>query len=245
MSLFEELKDQIRRVMLGQGRTFCQKRRHSRILCSIPVILSRGRSAIRGKVLDLSLEGARVEASGGKAPVRAGESLVMSLAKASLGEREGETVVHVRWVRKAAQGWEIGLHLPEATAQSWVPRLLSECGLAQEAFQTRRSQARKPLRQKGSVTLGASQVVGVDLVDLSLGGAAVVSPKALARFLPLRLDLTLAGKPVQLAAQVAHVRQHGEPKALENRLWMCGLRFQDLTREQADLLGRHLVGRKA
>jgi c-di-GMP-binding flagellar brake protein YcgR len=243
MGLFEDLKGQIRRVILGQGRSFSQKRRHSRILCAIPVVLvGDNTSTLRGRVLDLSLEGARVEVAGlGKAPLKVGQSLVMSLAKANLGEREGEAPVRVRWVRKSTQGWEVGLHLQEVQAQSWVPRLLSECGLSEEAFLTRRSQARKPLQQKGRVLLGGNHTVPVDLIDLSLGGASVVSAKALARFLPVRLDLELAGKPISFSAQVAYVRPHSEPRANADRLWLCGLRFEDLNQAQAYLLGRELV----
>ena len=242
MGLFEDLKGQIRRVMLGQGRSFSQKRRHSRVLCAIPVVLVGDKSTIRGKVLDLSLEGARVEVAGlGKAPLKAGQSLFMSLAKASLGEREGEAAVRVRWVRQSTQGWEVGLHLQGVQTQSWVPRLLSECGLSEEAFLTRRAQARKPLKQKGRVILGGNHVVPVDLIDLSLGGASVVSTKALARFMPVRLELELAGKTISFSAQVAYVRLHSEPRANADRLWLCGLRFEDLSQAQADLLGRELV----
>jgi len=125
--------------------------------------------------------------------------------------------------------------------QSWVPRLLSHCGLSSEAFHTRRGQARKALQARARIRLGSSQVVGVDLVDLSIGGAAVVSGKALARFLPVLLELALSGQTVRLSAQVAHVRLYSTPKANEDRLWLCGLRFDNLSREEADLLGRHLI----
>lgn len=242
MGLFEDLKGQIRRVMLGQGANFSQRRRHSRIVCAIPVVLSTGKISSRGKVLDLSLEGARVELGGDKAPFKVGQNLQMSLAQASLGEREGEAEARVRWVRKGLRGWETGLSLPESGRHSWVPRLLSQCGLAREAFHTRRIQARKALQARARVTLGSSQVFAVDLVDLSMGGAAVVSSKALARFLPVRLELTLAGKLTALSAQVAHVRLYSEPKGQQQeRLWLCGLRFDHLERAEADLLGRHLV----
>lgn len=241
MGSFEDLKGQIRRVMLGQGSSFSQKRRHSRIVCAIPVVLSSGKTAWRGRVLDLSLEGARVELAGGKAPFKVGQSLDMSLAQASLGEREGEAQARVRWLRKGARGWEAGLSLPQMGGQSWVPRLLSHCGLSSEAFHTRRGQARKALQARARIRLGSSQVVGVDLVDLSIGGAAVVSGKALARFLPVLLELALSGQTVRLSAQVAHVRLYSTPKANEYRLWLCGLRFDNLSREEADLLGRHLI----
>jgi c-di-GMP-binding flagellar brake protein YcgR len=250
MSLLKALQGQIRRVMLGQGQSFSQKRRHSRIVCSIPVQLDADKSTLRGKVMDLSLEGARIEVPGDKTrrpkpPLKTGQTLVMSLAVANLGRScEGQAVARVRWVRQNQQGgWEVGLSLSQADANGWVPRLLSECGLGPEAFHTRRSQTRKPLQQKVRVTLGSSQVVSATMTELSMGGAAVLSHKALARFLPLRLSFEVAGKPVHIEAQVAHVRSAAETTGASERLWLCGLRFESLSREQADLVGRYLLGR--
>ena len=79
-----------------------------------------------------------------------------------------------------------------------------------------------------------------ELVDLSLGGAAIISEKAFARFVPIDLVMTLAGKSASLPAQVVHIRPTTADYR-EQREWLCGVRFGELTRDEGELVGRHLV----
>lgn len=243
MSFFEALKRHVHKILLGQGRDFAQQRRHSRILCSIPVELKRQSWSLQGRLVDLSLEGGRVQVAAEpnrlgicRPPLRRGQEIDMTVSKLSLGV--SSTPVTVRWTRPSTAGWDVGIHLHSGTG-GWIPRLLVEYGLAQDAFHTRRTEARTLVKQKIQVKLGGHQLFAASLVDLSLGGAAIVSEKAYARFVPLELVMELAGEPASLPAQVVHVRRVGdERKAAE---WMCGVRFQELTRDQGEQVGRHLV----
>jgi c-di-GMP-binding flagellar brake protein YcgR len=92
-----------------------------------------------------------------------------------------------------------------------------------------------------TIGLGVSQQFEGMMIDLSLGGAAVVSPKAFARFVPLKLMVKLAGKEVTLPAQVVHIRPYKEQDFHNGASWLCGLRFGELSRDEGELIGRHLV----
>lgn len=244
MSLFEALKRHVHKIVLGQGRDFAQQRRHSRILCSIPVELAAKKLSLPCRLVDLSLEGGRIQTVAEpnrlgicRPPLRQGQQLSMNLSKVSLGH--SSTEVTVRWVRPSTAGWDIGVQFHPGT-QGWIPRLLVEYGLSQDAFHTRRTEARTLVKQQMKVRLGVGQMFPVELVDLSLGGAAILSAKAFARFVPLELIVELAGKPTQLPAQVVHARTTAQARR-ESKEWLCGLRFGELTRDQGELVGRHLV----
>lgn len=244
MSFFDNIKRQVHKILLGQGRDFAQQRRHSRILCSIPVDLTRNKVQCSGRLVDLSLEGGRIQMAAMpnrlgicRPPLRRGQQLDMNVSKVTVGH--SETPVTVRWVRPSTMGWDVGIQLHSGT-HGWIPRLLMEFGLTQDAFHTRRTEARTALKQQIEVKLGVSQVFQAELVDLSLGGAAVLSEKALARFVPVELLLTLAGQSAKLPAQVVHARATAADFR-EQKEWLCGVRFGELTRDQGELVGRHLV----
>ncbi len=248
MPFLDELRRHIHRILLGEGRDFDQRRRHSRILCSIPVVLLQAGEGRKAVLVDLSLEGARVQMSAEpnrlgicRPPFRRGQELLMALAYGATGRPERQARVTVRWVRPGTKGWDVGVRLTPGGEQGWVPRLLSEYGLTQDAFQTRRTEARATVQQKLTILLGDRHALPGDLVDLSLGGAAVISAKALAPFVPVRLELTLAGDRVQVPAQVVHVRPFRCEDFHNSSQWLCGIRFQELNRDQAELIGRHLV----
>ncbi len=243
MSFFDALKRHVHKILLGQGRDFAQQRRHSRILCSIPVDLTRSSIQISGKLVDLSLEGGRVQVAAEpnrlgicRPPLRRGQEIDMKVSKLSLGV--SSTAVTVRWIRPSTAGWDVGVQLHSGTG-GWIPRLLVEYGLSQDAFHTRRTEARTLVKQKIQVKLGGHQKFPASMVDLSLGGAAIVSEKAFARFVPLELLLELDGEPAGLPAQVVHVRRVGETH--KDKEWFCGVRFEELTRDQGELVGRHLI----
>ena len=163
------------------------------------------------------------------------------LAYNSKNRREREANVTVRWVRPSSAGWDVGVQLHIDGTLGWIPRLLTEYGLAQDAFHTRRNGVRTPSEQKVGIGLGVSQVFEGKMLDLSLGGAAVVSAKAFARFVPVRLSLKLAEKRITLPAQVVHVRPFQEESFQSTSQWFCGLRFGELSRDQGELIGKHLV----
>lgn len=248
MSFFAELRRHIHRILLGEGRDFSQQRRHSRILCSVPVRLEMPEHYTPGTLVDLSLDGGRVQIQAVpnrlgicRPPYRRGQKMKLVLAYGSTDRREREANVTIRWIRPSNAGWDLGLQLHLEGSKGWIPRLLTEYGLSQDAFHTRRNGVRTPTDQKIQIALGASQLFDSVLVDLSLGGAAVVSPKAFARFVPVRILVTLAGNKVTLPAQVVHIRPHQEANFHSDRQWLCGLRFGELSRDEGELIGRHLV----
>ena len=248
MPFFAELRRHIHRILLGQGRDFSQQRRHSRILCSVPIRLELDDHYTPGTLVDLSLDGGRVQVEAVpnrlgicRPPFRRGQKMNLVLAYGSKERRDREAKVTVRWVRPSDAGWEVGLQLHIDGSIGWIPRLLTEYGLAQDAFHTRRNGVRTPSEQSVGIGLGVSQVFDGELLDLSLGGAAVVSPKAFARFVPVRLSLELAGSHVTLPAQVVHIRPHQEADFHDESQWFCGLRFGELSRDEGELIGRHLV----
>lgn len=248
MSFFAQLRRHIHRILLGEGRDFSQQRRHSRILCSVPVRLEFPEHYTPGKLVDLSLDGGRVQVEAVpnrlgicRPPFRRGQKMQLVLAYGSTKRSEREATVTVRWVRPSSAGWDVGIQLNIEGGRGWIPRLLTEYGLAQDAFHTRRTGVRTPTRQDIDIGLGMSQKFDALLVDLSLGGAAVVSPKAFARFVPVKLGMRLAGKLVTLPAQVVHIRPHKEADFHEGPMWLCGMRFGELSRDEGELIGRHLV----
>lgn len=248
MSFFADLRRHIHRIILGEGRDFSQQRRHSRILCSIPVRLELSDHYTPGKLVDLSLDGGRVQIEAVpnrlgilRPPYRRGQRMNLVLAYGATDRRDREAQVTVRWIRPGSAGWDVGFQLKLEGSPSWIPRLLTEYGLAQEAFHTRRTGVRAPSRQEVGIGLGVAQRFDGTLVDLSLGGAAVVSPKAFARFVPVRLQVVLAGKKVSLPAQVVHIRPYKDADFHQGSQWLCGLRFGELSRDEGELIGRHLV----
>ena len=249
MGLVADLRRHIHRILLGEGRDFSQQRRHSRILCSVPVRLELSDHYTPGTLVDLSLDGARIQIEAVpnrlgicRPPYRRGQRMKMVLAYQSRERRDREASVTVRWIRPSGAGWDVGvqLHL-DGSSGGWIPRLLTEYGLTQDAFHTRRTGVRTPTRDKLTIGLGVSQQFEGMMIDLSLGGAAVVSPKAFARFVPLKLTVKLAGKDVTLPAQVVHIRPYKEQDFHNGASWLCGLRFGELSRDEGELIGRHLV----
>jgi hypothetical protein len=248
MGLFAKLRRHIHRILLGEGRDFSQQRRHSRILCSVPVRLELDDHYTPGTLVDLSLDGARVQIQAVpnrlgicRPPYRRGQRMKMVLAYQSRERREREASITVRWVRPSSAGWDVGVQVHLESSAGWIPRLLTEYGLTQEAFHTRRIGVRTPTQDKLTIGLGVSQRFEGEMIDLSLGGAAVISPKAFARFVPLRLMLKLAGKDVSLPAQVVHIRPFKERDFHGGGSWLCGLRFGELSRDEGELIGQHLV----
>ena len=248
MAFFAELRRHIHRILLGEGRDFSQQRRHSRILCSVPIRLEMPEHYTPGTLVDLSLDGGRVQIEAVpnrlgicRPPYRRGQKMKLVLAYGSQNRKEREATVTVRWIRPSSAGWDVGIQLHIDGGIGWIPRLLTEYGLTQDAFHTRRTGVRTPTKQKLIIGLGVSQTFEGLLVDLSLGGAAVVSPKAFARFVPVKLLVQLAGKNVSLPAQVVHIRPHKERDFHHAPNWLCGLRFGELSRDEGELIGRHLV----
>jgi PilZ domain len=248
MSFFAELRRHIHRILLGEGRDFSQQRRHSRILCAVPVRLELTDHYTPGTLVDLSLDGGRTQIEAVpnrlgicRPPYRRGQRMKLVLAYSSTDRRDREAVVTIRWIRPSSAGWDVGFQLNLDGSPGWIPRLLTEYGLAQDAFHTRRTGVRAPTKQEIEIGLGVSQSFKGLMVDLSLGGAAVVSPKAFARFVPVRLKMQLAGKHVTLPAQVVHIRPHDEADFHNDTTWLCGMRFGELSRDEGELIGRHLV----
>lgn len=248
MQFLAELRRHIHRILLGEGRDFSQQRRHSRILCSVPVRLQFPDHYTPGKLVDLSLDGGRVQIEAVKnrlgicrPPYRRGQKMNLVLAYGATDRKDREAHVTVRWIRPSSAGWDVGIQLNLDGATGWIPKLLTEYGLSQEAFHTRRTGVRTPTKIPVGIGLGVSQKFEGLLLDLSLGGAAVVSPKAFARFVPVRLQLTLAGKKVTLPAQVVHIRHYKGADFHHGTQWLCGLRFGELSRDEGELIGKHLV----
>ena len=248
MQFLAELRRHIHRILLGEGRDFSQQRRHSRILCSVPVRLQFPDHYTPGKLVDLSLDGGRVQIEAVKnrlgicrPPYRRGQKMNLVLAYGATDRKDREAQVTVRWIRPSSAGWDVGIQLNLEGATGWIPKLLTEYGLAQEAFHTRRTGVRTPTKIPVGIGLGVSQKFEGVLLDLSLGGASVVSPKAFARFVPVRLQLTLAGKKVTLPAQVVHIRHYKGADLHHGTQWLCGLRFGELSRDEGELIGKHLV----
>lgn len=248
MSIFAELRRHIHRILLGEGRDFSQQRRHSRILCSVPVRLETADHYTPGTLVDLSLDGGRVQIQAVpnrlgilRPPYRRGQKMNLVLAYGSHDRRDREAAVTVRWIRPGNAGWDVGVQVSLDGSPGWIPKLLTEYGLSQDAFHTRRTGVRTPTRQKIEIGLGVAQRFEGMMVDLSLGGAAVVSPKAFARFVPVRLHMKLDGKPVTLPAQVVHIRPHSEEDFHHKSQWLCGMRFGELSRDEGESIGRHLV----
>ena len=248
MPFLEELRRHIHRILLGQGRDFDQQRRHSRILCSVPIVLEREGQSLPGSLVDLSLDGARVQMESKpnrlgicRPPFRRGQKLSLILAYGAEKRPDRSVVVTVRWVRPSTAGWDIGLQLVLGEQGGWVARLLNEYGLSHEAFQTRRNAARATTRQDIQISLGFAQTFPGELLDLSLGGACVTCSKAFARFVPVKLTLQLTGVMTELPAQVVHVRPYAEADLNNEKIWLFGVRFGELTRDQGETVGRHLV----
>lgn len=248
MSFFADLGRYIHRILLGEGRDFSQQRRHSRILCAVPVHLEFTDHYTPGTLVDLSLDGGRVQIKAVpnrlgicRPPYRRGQKMKLVLAYGSTHRRDREAAVTVRWIRPSSAGWDVGFQVSLERGSGWIPRLLTEYGLAQDAFHTRRTGVRTPTKQEVGIGLGVAQNFQGLMVDLSLGGAAVVSPKAFARFVPVRLNLQLAGKKMELPAQVVHIRPYKDADFHEAGQWLCGMRFGELSRDEGELIGRHLV----
>ncbi len=248
MSILDGFRKHIHRILIGDGRDFTQRRRYSRILCSLPVVLQHGDRSRKAVLADLSLEGARLQMEAEpnrfgicRPPYRRGQVLGMALAYGQSVRPERQAKVVVRWVRPGLKGWDIGVHLEPAGEAGWVGRILSEYGLSEDAFHTRRGEARAAVRQRVQIRLGEKNSIPAELLDLSLGGAAVISARALAPFVPVRLEVRLAERESLLPAQVVHVRAYRSEDFRRESQWLCGLRFGELTRAQAEQVGQHLV----
>lgn len=137
-------------------------------------------------------------------------------------------MVRVAWVKSCQEGFEAGLHLPEAPGSmriSWFKELLSELGLNEVAVFTKRNSRRHRCLLPAKITQGDIPAQDGHLLDLSSGGGLFGA----SRPAPMGQAVTLAVKwgrqDLSLQAEVVGVRK-GDGEAVGSA-WLHSLKFQE------------------
>jgi c-di-GMP-binding flagellar brake protein YcgR len=238
--MLKEILAGLKTLTLGRGVTATgERRRLVRLKCRYPVTCELERSAFRAVVVDMGVQGLRLEI-----PERLKRGQVVHVTyTGAQGHFAVDSVrCQVNWTRRNLHGHlEAGLSYEDLESnleRSWVKVILRELGFdAVSIFQRRKARRvvamlNVLLRRPGRGGLNAR------VLNLGVGGALLQTLDPFERGQVLTMDLgPVKGLSVlSVSAEVLTCRY--EPRS---QSWFCGVRFQGLADRQLDLLSRYLV----
>ena len=229
----------LKTLTLGRDRTATgERRRLVRLKCRYRVTCEMDRSAFRAVVVDMSVQGLRLEI-----PERLKRGQVVHVTYA--GDPAfimGPVRCVVNWTRRSPQGHlEAGLRyedLESNLARSWVKLILRELGFDAVNIFQRRKARRVVAMLNVQLRLSGRTELNARVLNLGVGGALLQTLDPLERGQVLTMDLgPVKGLPLlSVSAEVLTCRY--EPR---NQFWFCGVRFRGLADRQLDLLSRYLI----
>jgi len=238
--MLREILAGLKTLTLGHGKTATgERRRLVRLKCRYPVTCELEKSAFRAVVVDMGVQGLRLEI-----PERLKRGQVVHVTYPSTQAHFAVDSVRcvVNWTRRNPQGQlEAGLRYDDLESnleKSWVKVILRELGFdAASIFQRRKARRvvamlQVQLRRPGRTGLTAR------VLNLGVGGALLQTLDPFDRGQVLTMDLgPVKGLSVlSVSAEVLTCRY--EPRS---QSWFCGVRFSGLSDRQLDLLSRYLV----
>lgn len=236
--MLKEILDGLKTLVGGRGGDTDEKRRLIRLKCRYPVTCSLEKRAFLATVVDMGLQGMRLEFP---ERVKAGQEIHVTYNSDAPTFTVDTVRCRAAWCRKGRAGKiEVGVRYEETPANlehSWVKVILRELGFDEKSIFQRRRQRRAVAMLPAHVDRGTGRVAA-RVLNLGVGGALLQAEDFLDKGQRLTLEIGPAlGLPILVArAEVVNCRY--EP---QSRSWFAGLRFRDLGGRQLDLLSRYLV----
>lgn len=217
-----------------------EKRRLIRMKCRYKVTCSIEREAFMATVVDMGLQGLRLETPH---RLKVGQAAYVTYNSDSPAFSVDTVKCQVAWARKTRSGkLEAGLRYDDTKAnleRSWVRVILREMGFDEKSIFQRRRERRAVAMLPAQVGApGLRAPLAARVLNLGVGGALLATEDRLEKGQEVALDIGPGlGLPV-LAVAGEVVTWRYEP-ASQN--WFSGVRFRNLSGKHLDLLSRYLV----
>ena len=234
-----------RQLFQGPDRSASRERRKlKRVACHQCFQATRGELSFPVTVVDVGFGGFRVwaeESPGERGDLLHLRRLSTDFKRHLTGAYTTGLMVRVAWVKKTEDGFEAGLHLPQAPGSmriSWFRELLQEMGFDEKTVFTQRSNRRHRCRLPAELTLkGFPELSGL-MLDLSSGGCLFGGTKAATMGSDGILQVRWGSREFKVEVSVVGVRSNPHE---EGPQWLHSLKFCDeLSKLQEKMLYRWL-----
>ena len=218
-----------------------ERRKLKRMACHQEFVCTKGKQQFPVVVVDVGFGGFRIQSDqsvGQRGDLLHLRRISTDFRRHLTGAYTTGLMVRVAWVKSSSEGFEAGLHLPEAPGSmriSWFKELLSELGLDEVAVFTKRSNRRHRCRLPAQISQGDIPTQEGLMLDLSSGGGLFAAAKASPMGEGVKLQVTWGRQQLEASAEIVGVRPNPASDGAPG--WLHSLKFQeDLTKKQERLL---------
>lgn len=234
-----------RQLFQGPDRSASRERRKlKRVACHQRFQATRGELSFPVTVMDVGFGGFKVcseEAPGERGDLLHLRRLSTDFRRHLTGAYTTGLMVRVAWVKKTEDGFEAGLHLPQAPGSmriSWFRELLKEMGFDEKTVFTQRNNRRHRCRLPSELALKGSPDMEGMLLDLSSGGCLFGGVRAATMGSEGLLSARWGSKELKVEVTVVGVRSNTHD---EGPRWLHSLKFRgELSKPQEQVLFKWL-----
>lgn len=216
-----------------------ERRKLKRVACHQSFQATRSDSSFPLTVVDVGFGGFRVvcqEFPGERGSLLHLRRLATDFRRHLTGAYTTGLMVRVAWVKRTEEGFEAGLHLPQAPGTmriNWFRELLQEMGFDERTVFTQRNNRRHRCRLPAVLELQSFPASDGLLLDLSSGGGLYGTEKAAAMGSEGRLSVKWGSKEFQIQVTVVGVRSNPH----EGPRWLHSVKFcHELSKSQERIL---------
>ncbi len=237
----KRLLDGLLAIFMGRGgRTPEERRRLIRVKCSFDVTCIVGEKSVPGKVIDMGLNGLRLETT---ERVKPGTLIYIYHPKPSNRFDNEHVMCQVKWCRKrkTTSKIEIGVKYadtPGNMRRSWVKFLLKELGFDGRAIYTRRKSVRAEANLKAVMRSDDGGVLEGKVLNLGIGGALFAAEEAFGpgALVKMKIGPYKRFKLLELPGTILSTR-----RSMGNGGYLVSVRFDDPSPAQVRLLGDYVI----
>ncbi|MFA5505062.1 MAG: PilZ domain-containing protein [Vulcanimicrobiota bacterium] len=230
-----------RQLFQGPDRSASKERRKlKRVACQQLFEATCQDRSFKVTVVDVGFGGFRVwteQSPGERGDLLHLRRLVTDFSRHLTGAYTTGLMVKVAWVKKTAEGYEAGLHLPQAPGSmriSWFRELLQEMGFDEKTVFTQRSNRRHRCRLPAELALEAFPRSQGLVLDLSSGGGLFAAARAATMGAEGLLSVQWGSRELKVEVAVVGLRSHTHG---EDPRWLHSLKFaEELSRPQEQVL---------
>ena len=217
-----------------------ERRKLKRVACHQSFQATRGKESFPLTVVDVGFGGFRVvseQSVGKRGDLLHLRRLATDYRRHLTGAYTTGLMVRVAWVKPTEEGFEAGLHLPQAPGTmriSWFRELLQEMGFDERTVFTQRNQRRHRCHLPSELRLEGFPVSTGLLLDLSSGGGLFGAEKSCLMGCDGTLSVTWGSRRLEIETNVVGVRSN---PLKQGPRWLHSLKFAGpLNRDQEKIL---------
>ena len=173
----ENILRKAQRYVWGVKRpSLSERRRLKRMACHQEFVCTKGKESHKITVVDVGFGGFRVRSQrslGERGTLHHLRRLPTDFRRHLTGSYGTGLMVKVAWEKRDAQGFEVGLAVPEAPGSmriEWFRELLREFGLDEQGVFSQRNSRRHRCRLPATLLVGENSELTGTMLDLSEGG---------------------------------------------------------------------------